>query len=106
MQDNRDDTDAVTLAIEADGTPLITVVGEIDISSASGLNEVIQRALANAPPEIAFDLSGVRFMDSSGLAAMVAVRAAGHHVSVRSASHVVRRVIEVTGLADALGLVP
>lgn len=105
MQDDAQDSDAATLSVEDDGTPLITVVGEIDLSTVAELTGVIQRALAGAPPEVAFDLSAVRFMDSSGLAAMVSVRAAGPRVSVRSASQAVRRVIEVTGLAETLGLV-
>jgi anti-sigma B factor antagonist len=103
MPDDRGDSHAVTVAID-NGTCVITVVGDVDISTVAQLTEAIDRALAGAPREVVFDLSGVRFMDSSGLAAMVTVPAAGAPVSVRSASHIARRVIEVSGLADALGL--
>ena len=102
--DKQGGTHSVTVWNDGDGSWLITVVGEIDLSTASELTNAINRALAGAPREVVFDLSGVRFMDSSALAAMVTVPAGGMQVSVRSASHVARRVIEISGLAETLGL--
>ena len=60
--------------------------------------------LARAPQPLQLDLAELVFLDSSGVA--VLVRLANHFGSVRtcSASEPVRRVIQVLGLADRLGL--
>jgi anti-anti-sigma factor len=43
--------------------------GELDMATAGGLREVL--ATANADDPIVLDFSGVRFMDSSGLRALL-----------------------------------
>lgn len=54
------------------------------------------------------DLSGVTFMDSSGLGALVAIRGAASDlartVTIVAASERVRQVLEVCGLGSEFGL--
>lgn len=62
--------------------------------------------LQSHPQRLVVDLSGITFMDSSGLALLVlACRNAGS-IEIRQSSAIARRVIEATGLAGYLGLEP
>ncbi len=84
-----------------EGVAFIEVTGEIDLSSAEELRETVLAAMTPAVGTIRIDLSGVTFMDSTGLAALIAARnAAGAHYSViaQNPQPQVRRVFEVTGL--------
>jgi anti-sigma B factor antagonist len=101
-----------------DGTPVLTLVGEIDFSNVPHL----QKALAAIPRGdlVVIDMSGVEFMDSSALAALIRYRnlavAAGGSVTLVIASPLVVRIFEITNferefkivrrLADVPGLFP
>ena len=53
------------------------------------------------------DLSGVTFMDSSGLNALIGIRTlalARHTLVVENSSANVRRILEITGLSQAFGI--
>jgi anti-sigma B factor antagonist len=78
--------------------------GDLDIAGVAELERPLADVLASAPQPLHLDLSEVAFLDSSGVA--VLVRLANHFGSVRtrSAAEPVRRVIQVLGLADRLGL--
>lgn len=58
--------------------------------------------------ELRIDLSGVSFMDSSGLGAMISIRSAAldlcRTVTIVEASPRVRQVIDVCGLGPEFGL--
>jgi anti-anti-sigma factor len=49
-----------------------------------------------------FDLSSLRFMDSSGIALLLRAREQVGDVVVRNPSAVIQRIIEATGLGDTL----
>ena len=54
---------------------------------------------------ILLDLGAVDFIDSSGVRALIRVwREHGDRVRLVAASHPVRRVLEIAGLTDGLGL--
>jgi anti-sigma B factor antagonist len=78
--------------------------GDLDIAGVAAIERPLAAVLARAPQPLQLDLSEVAFLDSSGVA--VLVRLANHFGSVRtrSAADPVRRVIQVLGLADRLGL--
>jgi anti-anti-sigma factor len=85
----------------------VRVQGEIDISTTGELVDAIAPLLTDAPDEpMVFDVSGVTFMDSSGLAVLLDATARGHHVVVRGASPLIRRVIEATGLTGVISVEP
>ena len=58
--------------------------------------------LADPPPSLVFDLAGLRFMDSAGIAVLVQVAAEVNDVRVRDPSPIISRLIAVTGLSGVL----
>jgi anti-anti-sigma factor len=78
----------------------ITVAGEIDLASAPLLDRTISEHRA-ADGEVVLDLSGVRFLDSTGLAVILrhSVTAAPRPgVKVRGTSETVERVFRMAGI--------
>jgi anti-anti-sigma factor len=51
-----------------------------------------------------FDMTGLRFMDSSGIALILEVSHRATSVSLRNPTPTIRRVVEATGLADILAI--
>jgi anti-sigma B factor antagonist len=54
---------------ESDGEPytLVELVGEADVTNSDSLRQVLDAEVAKQPRTMIFDLSGLRFMDSSAL---------------------------------------
>ena len=71
--------------------------GEIDMSTAPMLIEAV---LQSDSSEI--DLSGITFMDSSGMHALIDLKAARPSLRIVAASPTVRRLVQLTGLAEHL----
>ena len=80
------------------GTPVLTLTGQIDISNVRDL----QQGLAEAPEseELVVDMSTVDFLDSTALAALVRYRNAmatnGTAVTLVITSPLVRRIFDIT----------
>ena len=93
-----------TAEITADdtGIPVIKLVGEIDLSNVDSIRATIEPTVSKAPERIVFDLSRLDFLDSSGIALLLFAAATCGSVQLRYPSDIVRRIIEVTGLADVL----
>jgi|ERR1700677_3306153 anti-sigma B factor antagonist len=104
------ETDETSLAVEqsrdADGSPVVRLSGELDISNAHTLRETMEAVVGTSPSRLVFDLSELAFMDSSGIAVMVYAANNVPTVELRHASSIVRRVVEATGLAEILRLDP
>lgn len=85
------------------GASVLHLAGELDIVWAERVRAAIG---ALAGEGLVVDVSGLRFIDATGVGAVVAgERAAaksGHRLVVRGASGIVRRVFEVSGLASLL----
>lgn len=89
-----------------DGTPVVIVVdGELDASDA-GWTADLDRAVLDGHRHIVVDMLGVSFVDSSVVRALVSAYrasvAAGGWLRVVYTHHLIRRVIVICGLADAL----
>jgi anti-anti-sigma factor len=91
----------------AAGTRRVAVAGDIDLATAPALRSTLMAALDGPPPAPALlqvDLSGVGFLDSTGVGALVGVRnhAAGKdcRVQLTGLQPAVRRILAVTGLLD------
>jgi anti-anti-sigma factor len=87
-----------------DGIPVLAVIGELDMSNATVLKTAIASAGAERGGRLVFDLSGLRFIDSAGIAVLLEAAERVGSVSVRDPAPPVRRVIEVTGLTEVLPL--
>lgn len=90
----------------ADGQSVLLVSGEIDLQVADELRDAGLTAAARGE---AIDLSQVTFIDSSGLAALIAinneVQDLGRQLTLAAPSTPVRRILEVTGLNDVFTIV-
>ena len=106
MAELDDDAHIEVLCTFEDVTPILQVVGDIDLSTSPTLREAIHKATADRSGQVVFDLGEVTFMDSSGLAVLLEVAAKGTDVLLRSPSDTVRRVIETTGLSSTLRMQP
>jgi anti-anti-sigma factor len=93
----------------ADGVVRADLAGEFDSTNAGRLRDALLRAVEQAgEPGVEIDLSAVRFMDSMGLAALVAAFHLAHPRAVpfrvgRSSVNATR-LLEMTGLARLWGL--
>jgi anti-anti-sigma factor len=92
----------VDTRLDPTGTPVLAVSGELDMSNAGSLEAAVAAITAQHPARLIFDLSGVRFMDSAGIAVLVGAATDVSAVVLRDPSPVVRRVIDLTGLAGVL----
>jgi anti-sigma B factor antagonist len=85
---------------------LVTLAGEIDMSTVGRLSAVIGDLLNPAPPRVVLDLAAVTFCDSQGLGTLVVLsRKAAVAQSVLVLINVgdfLLRVLDITGLRDAL----
>lgn len=82
------------------GPPVLTVVGRLDAVAAPELKRHLKGLVAEGYQRIVVDLSGVPFIDSSGLAALVsglkAAREAGGTILLASLDGQARTVFTVT----------
>ena len=101
-----DTTASFAVTVEPDGTTCILVGGELDTSNADEFRRVVEDAMSDTPATVVFDLSEVSFMDSSALAVLLIATRHSARVHVRQPSPIVRQVIEITGLAQVLGMQP
>jgi anti-anti-sigma factor len=93
------------------GMARVAVAGEVDLATAPELRETLLGVLhAHGPAVFDIDLAGVRFLDCTGIGALVAVRNAAVHagcqVRICHPQPIVRRVLEVTGLLDVFSVEP
>lgn len=92
-------------ASDRDGVTVLAATGELDLGSAPRVRELAIRHLLQGDRSLVIDLSGVDFIDSTGLGTLVAVlkRArslgAALHLVVPSARS--RHIFELTGLTTA-----
>jgi anti-anti-sigma factor len=88
------------------GEASVVLTGELDMASSPDLADVLETLIENGPTELMIDFSGLSFIDSSGLAVLVATQNAlaekGRHLSVRSARPHALRVFEIAGLGEFL----
>jgi len=89
---NRRDADAIT----------VTVRGEIDLGNVDQLTTGIATAVRDDVTSIVVDLSGVTFMDSAGISALLAGRRTadehGKAYRVAGASGIVREILDLMGV--------
>lgn len=87
---------------EPGGNTLIAAQGEVDLGSAPKLREAILKAVKTAKAQVGVDLSGVAYMDSSGVATLVeglkACREPGKAFVLVAPSQPVMKVLQLSRL--------
>ena len=81
---------------------VVSVGGEVDLDTASQLNDHALDAVREVSPHVVLDLSGVTFMDSTGLKVMLSIQRratlAGGSFAVACPGRPVRKILALTGL--------
>ena len=100
-----------TVDVEQRGTAVVLhVAGELDLVTTPILSEACTKALRSRPPVLVIDLTGVTFLASVGMSAIVAAHEAGGEqqtkVRVVGGSRDTLRPIRVTGLDNLLSIYP
>ncbi|MGH2717045.1 MAG: STAS domain-containing protein [Actinomycetota bacterium] len=88
---------------------VIRVSGELDISSSSALREELTE-VARTDSNVVLDLSGLRFMDSTGLSVIIAalkrLRERSFDLLLCAPQPPVRRIFEICGLDGIVTILP
>ncbi|AUG81210.1 Anti-sigma factor antagonist [Kitasatospora sp. MMS16-BH015] len=88
---------------------VVRAYGDLDLDTAPALCRDLTAALPRHR-QVVLDLSGVDFMDCSGIGALVHAQNQADHLGValevRGAGPAVRRLIELTGLGTRVTLRP
>jgi anti-sigma B factor antagonist len=98
---------ALSVERSSDGeVEVVAVTGEIDISSAPRLISGLNEAVGNCDLPVLVDLSGVDFMDSTGLALLLnahrRLSRRGKGFAVVCGDGPVRRVFTITDMVEVL----
>ena len=90
------DDDAVTVAL----------AGELDLSGAETVNQLLRRVVAAGPATLNVDLAHLSFLDSSGIQCLVdaakQASSVGCTVVVRRPSEMIVRVLQICGVDTLL----
>ena len=94
---------------DRNGLVHVALVGELDLSSVTKVQEELRRVEASAPPTLVVDLSKLTFLDSTGLRCIVTAderaRSEGRRIVVVRGPDPVQRVFSITRLDDRLEMV-
>lgn len=87
-------------------TSVLSATGEVDVFTAPTLDQAISAELAEQRARLVVDLSGVSFLDSTGLGVLVkglkGARDAGGSLDIVVTSDRIRRIFDITGLDASL----
>ena len=86
----------------------VIAVGELDIVTAGRMRLAVIDAFVDSDV-VELDLSGVTFMDSTGLNALIGLLGRiedGQRLTITKASSQVRRVLDVVGALELFGVPP
>lgn len=101
------DVDFSVTSVERDGIEIVTVSGDLDAHAAPTLQTELDPKSANGA-RLVVDLSGVDFIDSTGLGVLVTtlkhVRESGGSLAVVVVAARVRKVFAITGLDHVITL--
>lgn len=99
------DGEEFSVAVRPDrGQVAVAPAGELDLATVAEVERERFELRATGFTDIVLDLRGVTFMDSSGLALLLAehraARAAGHRFRLAEGGAAAARLLEITGTAD------
>jgi anti-sigma B factor antagonist len=94
----------------AGDVPIVAVSGEVDVYSAPALKDNITELLQSGVTTLIVDLSGVAFLDSTGLGALVEARAAtsdaGGSLPLVCSQERILKLFTITGLDGVFTIHP
>ena len=100
--------DPITTSVaHREGVAVVSIGGEIDLSTASAFEAAITGALDDDPPVLVIELSQVRFMASAGLRVLAAANEKASksvQVAIVANNPATSRPIELTGLDKVMSL--
>lgn len=83
----------------------IRISGELDISSVDEVRTVVDSVLAENPRHLVVDMAELEFMDSTGIALLLAAAQSVERLELHNPRATVRRVLEMTGLTQTLVII-
>jgi anti-sigma B factor antagonist len=93
----------LTIRVTNDGSRCtVALVGELDLANTATLSAALDRAASDGEPSLTIDLSELAFIDSTGIALLVAthrqLEGSNRLSLIPSRTSAVRRVMALTGL--------
>ena len=100
-------SEELTMSSARDGDAhMISLFGELDLATADGVRQELDRVAATDALAIVLDLGGLTSVDSSGVRLLLSAgareRAGSNRLTLRRGSPSVQRVFELCGVADVL----
>lgn len=87
---------------DVDGRQVLDVKGEIDVYTAPQFKEAVNKMVDSGQKHLLIDMSGVRYMDSSGfgtlLSAMKRLKPNGGTINLINVSGPIDRILKITRL--------
>jgi anti-sigma B factor antagonist len=95
-----------TRVSERPGCTVIAVTGELDMSTAPDLTDVLAAAIEGGEANLVLDLAGLEFCDSAGLAVFVGahnrLHSTGRRLVVAGPTEAVARVLDLSGVSQVI----
>lgn len=88
------------------GAVVLTVTGEVDMTTAPALENAVRRSLAERPARLVIDLTGAEFFSSAGIAILVLAHRGRADVALHivATDRIVLRPLELTGLRNQFAI--
>ena len=87
---------------------VVTVGGEVDLETSPQLGDHVLAALQDVSPHVVLDLTGVTFMDSTGLKVLLSIQRradrAGGSFALAGVGRTVAKVLALTGLDQTFAI--
>lgn len=81
-----------------DGSAVLRVAGELDLSTAPMLRDELERLVSAGRTQIVIDVTDLEFIDSSGISVLVRTYRRGGRLSLQNPRTSVRRPLEISGV--------
>jgi anti-anti-sigma factor len=93
---------------EGNGRATMVLRGDLDAYTGQRFSECLQTTIAGTKGDVAMDMSDVSFVDSSGIAILVAtaksLRERGNNLVIQSPPPMLTKVLEMTGVTKLVRL--
>ena len=93
-----------------DGTPVVSVMGEVDLATVPALEQTLLSVAEDRTGEVIVDLTGCSFLDSRGLGALLATRArlerSNRRLALVLSNRSVLRIFQITQFDELFEIYP